>query len=215
MQRHHRDVQGLAVGLAALAGYVDAVAFLQTRGFFVSFMSGNTTRLGVGLAAEGRQAAAAAALIATFVIGVAAGSLTGHAARSRRRPAVLVLVAALLAVAAALAPWQPIAAVALMAVAMGAENAVFERDGEIEIGLTYMTGTLVKLGQRLALALRGRDAFGWASYLMLWLGLLAGGVTGATAEAAFGLAALWGGAAAAVALAVVAVAIDLRRGSPA
>ena len=42
------------------------------------------------------------------------------------------------------------AAIAAMALAMGAENAVFEREGEVHIGLTYMTGTLVKFGQRLA-----------------------------------------------------------------
>lgn len=30
-------------------GYVDAVGFMMTGGFFVSFMSGNSTRLAVGL----------------------------------------------------------------------------------------------------------------------------------------------------------------------
>ncbi|MEP7350780.1 MAG: hypothetical protein ABI668_12645 [Sphingorhabdus sp.] len=38
---------------------------------------------------------------------------------------------------------------------MGAENAVFEHDGEMHIGLTYMTGTLVKFGQRAAAAFMG------------------------------------------------------------
>ena len=33
---------------SALAGFVDAVAFIQSGGFFVSFMSGNSTRMAVG-----------------------------------------------------------------------------------------------------------------------------------------------------------------------
>ena len=66
----------LACALSALAGYVDAVGFLYLGGLFVSFMSGNSTRLGVSLA-EGHwsNAAEAIGLIALFVTGAAAGSL--------------------------------------------------------------------------------------------------------------------------------------------
>jgi uncharacterized membrane protein YoaK (UPF0700 family) len=42
---------------------------------------------------------------------------------------------------------------------MGAENALFERDGEVQIGLTDMTGTLVKFGQRLFSALMVVDFY--------------------------------------------------------
>ena len=47
----------LAACLAALAGYVDAIGFLKLGGLFVSFMSGNSTRLAVGLAVEHPQLA--------------------------------------------------------------------------------------------------------------------------------------------------------------
>ena len=73
-----------------------------------------------------------------------------------RRPAVLVLVAGLLASAALLDAVDIHVAMMFAAAAMGAENTTFERDGEVSIGLTYMTGTLVKLGQRLAGVLTGR-----------------------------------------------------------
>ncbi len=56
-----------------------------------------------------------------------------------------------------------------MAMAMGAENIVFERNGEVSIGVTYMTGSLVKLGQRMVVALLGTDRLGWVPYLYLWL----------------------------------------------
>ena len=52
MQRYDRSRQKLAVGLAFLAGQVDAIGFVVAGGYFTSFMSGNTTRLGVELIAD-------------------------------------------------------------------------------------------------------------------------------------------------------------------
>lgn len=49
MTTHDLRTQALAAALAALAGYVDASGFLSTGGYFVSFMSGNSTRLGIGV----------------------------------------------------------------------------------------------------------------------------------------------------------------------
>ncbi|MDP9164215.1 MAG: DUF1275 family protein, partial [Pseudomonadota bacterium] len=82
----------LAAALSALAGFVDAIGFLGTGGFFVSFMSGNSTRLAVGVARNAAFAATALALVAAFVTGVIIGSLVGRKAGARRPPAVLLLV---------------------------------------------------------------------------------------------------------------------------
>jgi uncharacterized membrane protein YoaK (UPF0700 family) len=205
MIRHDRPAQALAVALSALAGYVDAIGFITMGGFFVSFMSGNTTRLGVALAhGNGAAAGLAAGLIGTFLLGVMAGSATGHFARARRRTMVLVLSAAVLAVAALSVRAMPAATGFLLAFAMGAENAVFERDGEVQIGVTYMTGTLVKFAQRVVGALLGGERFAWAPYLLLWLGLAAGAVAGATALPFLGSGAIWIAAGATAALAAIA-----------
>jgi uncharacterized membrane protein YoaK (UPF0700 family) len=193
MMRYDRRTRALAACFSAVAGYVDAIGFLITGGFFVSFMSGNTTRLGIGLTEGSSNGGFAAALLVTFVVGVMLGAVTGRIAKSYRRPAVLALVTVLLAAAVVLHWLGAGALVAIpMVLAMGAENTVFAEDGDVRIGLTYMTGTLVKLGKRLTTALLGGDRFGWAPFLLLWLGLLTGVIAGALAYRAFGPNALVG-----------------------
>jgi uncharacterized membrane protein YoaK (UPF0700 family) len=209
--RYDKRIQLFAVCLSALAGYVDAIGFIKLGGFFISFMSGNSTRLAVGLAQGSAPALQAAGLVATFVTGVVVGSLVGKAARRRRRT-VLSLVALLLVAAAMLGGLgAPSGAIAAMALAMGAENAVFEQDGEVHIGLTYMTGTLVKLGQRIATGLLGGDRWAWRPYLLLWLGLILGATAGAAVYPSLGLGGLWI-AAAAAGLIAVAIPEDSKTG---
>jgi uncharacterized membrane protein YoaK (UPF0700 family) len=188
----HRGVL-LAATLSALAGYVDAVGFMTLGGFFVSFMSGNSTRLGVGLA-NGRweEAAAAAGLIVLFVVGVVIGGTVARRAGEGRRSHVLAAEALLLLIAATLCTLgQPVAGMVAVVLAMGVENAVFQKQGDVGVGLTYMTGTLVRMGQRIATALHGGARWDWVPFLLLWLGLSAGGALGAASFLKFGVLALW------------------------
>ncbi|NNM76682.1 DUF1275 domain-containing protein [Sphingomonas sp. ID1715] len=193
-----------AIGLAAIAGFVDAIGYSQSGGFFVSFMSGNSTRLGVGLGRGSDEALVAGVLIGCFVLGVAGGTIAGRNG-ARRQAAVLGLVAAALTIAALCATtgaaWP---AMLLAAFAMGAENATFEDGGEVRVGLTYMTGTLVKIGQRLANLATGRPTDGLGAYFQLWLGLVGGATIGAFAFGRVGSQALWAAAALAAAMALLA-----------
>ncbi len=190
----------LAIALACLAGYVDATGFLATGGLFVSFMSGNSTRLGVTLsAATFATAGLILGVLCLFVLGVIAGTLASRA--KRRKPAVLLLVTAcLLGAAICYGLNQTHAATALMVVAMGAENTVFQRDGGVSIGLTYMTGTLVKLGQQLAGMLNGGPRNTWGPYALHWLGLVTGATLGALAHDRLLSFSLWPAVIAAAAL---------------
>ncbi|MCA3254107.1 MAG: DUF1275 family protein [Alphaproteobacteria bacterium] len=211
MIRADARTRRLAVALAALGGYVDAVGFLQLGGFFLSFMSGNTTRLGVALAGGSEDARIAGGLILAFVGGVVLGTLAGQRAGARRLGAVLGTVAGLLILGALGGELGRLTvAMAATAAAMGCVNTAFAEDGEVRIGLTYMTGTLVKLGQHLAAALSGGARFGWTPHLLLWAALLAGAVAGAVAQGRFGLAALWPAAAVA---AVIAIGVARRPNS--
>ena len=205
MIRQRKPLWALAAGLAMLAGYVDAIGFLRLGGLFVSFMSGNSTQLGVAIAGRTGGVAVAAGLVASFVLGVVLGARVALAAGARRKPAVLALVTLLLAAAAVgTMSAEPMAALFLLALAMGAENNVFQRSGEVSVGVTYMTGTLVKLGQNLAVASAGGPRWRWLPYLLLWSGLVAGAVAGAALYPLHGLDALWGAVAAAGVLTVIA-----------
>jgi uncharacterized membrane protein YoaK (UPF0700 family) len=198
----------LACALSALAGYVDGIGFLHLGGLFVSFMSGNSTRMGVSLAdGQWLDAATALGLIALFVIGAAGGSLIVLGRGANRQP-WLLLVEALLLAAAALcyAFGLPNVAIATIVLAMGLENAVFQIDGGAGLGLTYVTGALVKAGQLLAEALTGGARWGWAPNLLLWAALVAGSLCGALAYHWINLAAIWFAAAAALALSAATAA---------
>ncbi|MCA0202023.1 MAG: DUF1275 domain-containing protein [Proteobacteria bacterium] len=193
MLRSDRRIQLIAACLSAVAGYVDAIGFLYLGGFFVSFMTGNSTRAGVGIAEGAQSALIAAGLVSVFVVGVVAGSTARSLAGKAPHTAVVALTCLLLIAAAVLGMvGLPIAAVVAMTLAMGAENTIFEKDGEVRIGLTYMTGTLVKLGQRIAAMLRGEKEVQWAPYLFHWLAMVGGAALGAFSYTRVGFISLLG-----------------------
>jgi uncharacterized membrane protein YoaK (UPF0700 family) len=192
----------LACALSALAGYVDGIGFIHLGGLFVSFMSGNSTRMGVSLAqGQWLSAAEALGLIALFVVGAAAGSLIVLGRGANRQPRVLLAEASLLAGAGLCdALGLPNLAVAAIVLAMGLENAVFQIEGGAGLGLTYVTGALVKVGQLAAEALKGGARWGWAPNLLLWAALVLGSLCGALIYHWINLAAIWFAAGAALAL---------------
>ena len=208
--RYHPQYRCWPARSSALAGYVDAIGFLHLGGLFVAFMSGNSTRMGVSLAAgQWASALQSLGLIVLFVIGAAAGSLIVLGRGVNRQPWVLLAEALLLAAAAlAYAFDRSNTAVAVIVLAMGMENAVFQIHGGAGLGLTYVTGALVKVGQLAAAALTGGPRWGWVSNLLLWAALVAGSVCGALGYHWINLAAIWLAAAGALALsAIVAVTV--------
>jgi uncharacterized membrane protein YoaK (UPF0700 family) len=191
MTRYAKRFWVLGAAMAGLAGYVDAIGFLKLDGLFVSFMSGNSTRLAVGVASGLPVAGIAMGLIAAFVGGVLAGTIVTTMAGARRKPATLIGVTVLLAGAAATdGRVSAGCTTALLAAAMGMANTLFQHDGEVSVGVTYMTGALVKFAQRLAAAILGGPRWAWLPYLLLWCGLVGGAVVGAIVYPRLGTASI-------------------------
>lgn len=179
MHRYDPARQRLALGLAGLAGMVDATGFVVAGGYFTSFMSGNTTRMGVELAQRPVLALTPLALIGCFLAGVIGGALIAPRTKGRRKRVLLGIVAGMLAAgAASLAGGVSVPFLALAAMAMGLANNVFAKDGEVTVGVTYMTGALVRFGQGIAARLAGEPLESTRGYGLLWSALALGAATG-------------------------------------
>jgi uncharacterized membrane protein YoaK (UPF0700 family) len=152
-ERHQKR---LGVCLALTAGYLDGYGLL-VLGTFVSFMSGNTTMAGLGIGQANFLAALPPGLaIVFFVVGSLVGNLVTH---SQVRHALRVLfgsVAALLIVVWGLSHDSMLKTVNIagLGFAMGMINPALSHIGAEAVSLTFMTGTLSRVGGHLALALR-------------------------------------------------------------
>ena len=148
--------RALPVLLALVAGYLDGYG-LRFLGAYVSFMSGNTTITGMK-SGEGAFSAAvpSAVAIALFVTGSVFGTLLIHSRLRQSHRVVFGLIAGLLATAAALEQIGlviAIAEIALISVAMGMMNPAVSKVGAEPISLTFVTGTLNRMGGHFAAAL--------------------------------------------------------------
>lgn len=187
--------------LAGVAGMVGAVAFLHSAGYFVTFMTGNTERAVVSWFSvsdtqqvAGAGALAAIALITVFVAGVWTASYC------RRRffkhhphgPTVLTTAGLLLAAAVDFAfhgvddPEVRFVPILIITFAIGALNTSFIKNGEVSVPLSYVTGTLVKLGQGVERhATGGGTVFDWIGYALVYIGFLLGACVGGVLSSFF------------------------------
>jgi uncharacterized membrane protein YoaK (UPF0700 family) len=141
--------------IAAVAAYVDATGFLLYSGIYLSFMSGNSTRAAV-LVARGdwQQLAPVLGVIPTFVLGVTLGTIM-HGIFKRQGQAMVFSIAGIaLGLVAALENYGQAAGpndtrlglFLMLAATMGLLNSTVQRVDKVSVALTFVTGTLVKLG---------------------------------------------------------------------
>lgn len=149
----HGPLPALLLGLTVATGVVDAVSILRLGRVFVANMTGNIVFLGFAAAgAKGFSLAAALIALAGYLVGAAVGGQwLGRVPEWHRHRLLIAALAAelcLLLVAIVVAAAAPAGTpardgvVALMAMAMGAQNAVVRRLGVPDLTTTVLTMTL-------------------------------------------------------------------------
>lgn len=67
-----------------------------------------------------------------------------------------------------------------MVFGVGSLNTSFVKDGEVSVPLSYVTGTLVKMGQGIERHIAGGQAADWLGYFMLLASFILGATVGGT-----------------------------------
>jgi uncharacterized membrane protein YoaK (UPF0700 family) len=200
---HDGREMGLAALLAVLAGATGAAAWLYTSGWYVTFMTGNSERMVLEhLKGNHALGISAATAVAAFLFGVGTATLARlYLWRKARHGATIM------ATSASFVAWlcdvllpddgPQIGAIPVLCLAfgLGALNTSISRRGEVVMPLSYVTGTLVKIGQGASLHLAGVTRWAWVPHLSTYIGFLAGAAAGGIAFSAIGtqdsLLALW------------------------
>ena len=150
----HGPLPPLLVGLTVVTGLVDAFSYLILGHVFVANMTGNVVFMAFALAgAKGFSLAASVLALLAFAAGAALGGrLSNRFADHRGRlllavavaEAVLVLVSYLCAATAAdpSRGWLRYLLIALLGLAMGAQNGVVRRLGVPDLTTTVLTLTI-------------------------------------------------------------------------
>jgi uncharacterized membrane protein YoaK (UPF0700 family) len=173
--------------LAALGGVLGATAFTRSAGYFVTFMTGNAQRAVLGYFRDDvKLSVSAALLMLCFVAGVVVASVC------RRRfwvahphgPTVLATFSLFAATVVGIIDdgWEEVnldfAPIMLVVFGVGALNTSFVKDGEVSVPLSYVTGTLVKMGQGIERHIAGGNVTDWLGYFLLVASFVVGATLG-------------------------------------
>lgn len=192
-----REKRWLALLLAAVAGFVDAIGFVTLKGLFTAHMSGNTAQLGVFLG-RGRLRDALPLAVAplVFVLAIAAGAAAIELVPRRAAAAVLTAEAAL--VAAFMVYGRGVVAgetvsdhspggfyvLATLAIAaMALQTTALTQVSGRTVRTTYVTGVLTSFAQESVRRLLGRGGDAARARLLaaIWLLYVAGATLGSFA----------------------------------
>jgi uncharacterized membrane protein YoaK (UPF0700 family) len=177
----------LAWVLAALAGVLGATAYTHSAGYFVTFMTGNAQRAVLGyFRNEVSMAVSAGLLLLSFVAGVVVASVCRRRfwAAHPHGPTVLTTLSLFAATALDLVDegWEELQLdfppIMLVTFGIGALNTSFVKDGEVSVPLSYVTGTLVKMGQGIERHIAGGNLSDWLGYFLLLASFMVGAAVG-------------------------------------
>jgi len=173
--------------LAVLAGVLGATAFTHSAGYFVTFMTGNAQRAVLGyFRGDVVVSVTAALLLLCFVGGVVVASVCRRHFWVAHPHGPTVLTTFSLVAATVLdiidEGWEEnfldFPPIMLVVFGIGALNTSFVKDGEVSVPLSYVTGTLVKMGQGIERHIAGGKASDWLGYLLLFTSFVLGAAIG-------------------------------------
>jgi uncharacterized membrane protein YoaK (UPF0700 family) len=208
----------VAVLLAGLTGFVDAVAFDRFLGVFPANQSGNAVFLGTSIGgsanATGWQSGTS---MAAFALGIVAAEVVRRRVHGPRLGAWL-LVAELVLLAVVIAITGPIDGVhivhggeafvliVLTSMAMGVQTLVIRRVAGTSVATTYQTGAIARMGASVTAVLSRAERLRDQRELAVLLLVLGSYVAGAAVGAAAPGRSRWAMVFAAGVVAVIAVA---------
>jgi uncharacterized membrane protein YoaK (UPF0700 family) len=173
--------------LAVLAGVLGAAAFTHSEGYFVTFMTGNAQRAVLGYFRDDvRLSVSAGVLMLCFVAGVVVASVCRRHfwVAHPHGPTVLTTLSLLAATMLGLIDDGleevnlDFAPIMLVVFGVGALNTSFVKDGEVSVPLSYVTGTLVKMGQGIERHIAGGNVTDWLGYFLLFASFAVGAALG-------------------------------------
>ena len=177
----------LSYVLAALAGVLGATAFTHSAGYFVTFMTGNAQRAVLGYFRDDVVLSISAGLlIVAFVSGVVVSSVCRRHlwVAHPHGPTVLTTLSLFAATLVDIFDlgWDQneldFPPIFLLAFGIGALNTSFVKDGETSVPLSYVTGTLVKMGQGIERHIAGGQLSDWLGYFLLFASFILGATVG-------------------------------------
>lgn len=193
----------------ASAGFLDAIGYQQLNHLYVSFMSGNSTHLGMSFAlGKWSDVMQAFYVISSFVAGSAIGTLMSGALERPLLALVLseITLCCVSAFLAAIGFGTP--ALLLIALTMGMQNVMHQNVSGTDVGKGFITGALFGFGQAIAHAFKNSVSWSHARvHGCSWMSFIAGVIGGTLFVSTVGVAASLGFACVGL-LAMTALVVD-------
>jgi uncharacterized membrane protein YoaK (UPF0700 family) len=173
--------------LAVLAGVLGATAYTHSEGYFVTFMTGNAQRAVLGYFRDDvKLSVSAGVLMLCFVAGVVVASVCRRHfwVAHPHGPTVLTTLSLFAAMVLGIIDdgWEEVnldlAPIMLVVFGVGALNTSFVKDGEVSVPLSYVTGTLVKMGQGIERHIAGGNVTEWLGHFLLVASFVVGAALG-------------------------------------
>ena len=168
--------------LVLLAGFIDSIGYLGLGKVYLSFMSGNSTKLGIALfEADYALWAATGTVVLLFIAGAFVGTFITESWGKWHLTLILIVECVLFLFAIMLSiRFHTQYIIFPIAMAMGMQNTMHQMVAHADVGKGFVSGTLFGIGQALAKAARGKaPASEWAVLALSWFIFVIGAALGA------------------------------------